>query len=297
MLAVAWQVYDRPTDEPSLRVAGWKQLHPGESDIEFVLTVPRSPNLVYVGGFLGGNPFKSTDGGASWSRVGDAPEDSFERAMLEALAFGFGNAVVDPTAPQTLYGADASRDVFKSTNGGASWARVWRSPRGTDVMALAIDPRRPSILYAGTSSHDRVLDDAGVLKSTDRGRSWRRTPLRASSIGFERRLAIAIDPRKPRTLYVTGGEFFYRSTDGGQSWTKLILRAAGLDPSALPLSPSTSSFGPITSLAIDPSRADTVYVAASDDRGFQNGQETFVLKSTNGGESWAVVARLKGRCT
>ena len=68
----------------------------------------------------------------------------------------------DPLAPTILYAG--TYDVFKSTDGGASWSATGLTGGG-DVLALAIDPRTPTILYAGTSS-------GGVFKSTNGGASW-----------------------------------------------------------------------------------------------------------------------------
>ena len=53
--------------------------------------------------------------------------------------------------------------VFKSTNGGESWNAVWPQ-HYESVYAMAIDPKAPATLYAGTS--------AGLLKSTNGGEDW-----------------------------------------------------------------------------------------------------------------------------
>src|SRR5262249_5908493 len=87
---------------------------------------------------------------------------------------------------------------------------VWTSlgPAGGRVAALAIDPRTPTTLYAGTS-----VD--GVFKSTDGGSSWvaANTGLTNTPIG-----ALAIDPLTPTTLYAGTGGGVFKSTDGGSSW-------------------------------------------------------------------------------
>ena len=50
--------------------------------------------------------------------------------------------------------------VFKSTDAGATWARIGE----VITYALAIDPITPGALYAGTYG--------GVFKSTDAGATW-----------------------------------------------------------------------------------------------------------------------------
>jgi len=84
-----------------------------------------------------------------------------------------------------------------------------------NITALAIDPQRPTTLYAGTS-------DRGVFKTTDGGASWGATGLTNVEVW-----ALAIDPVTPTTLYaVSGWQYYfgasyqklYKSTDGGANW-------------------------------------------------------------------------------
>ena len=117
------------------------------------------------------------------------------------------------------------------------------------MLSLALDPRNPRTLYAGT--------DVGLFQSVDGSRSWRPNYRRRGS-DFS---ALAIDPRNPTTIYAgtdyPGGAF--KSTDGGRNW-----RAAGLKGE------------PVQSFALDLSKPGTVYVAS----------DLHVFKSTNAGASW-----------
>src|SRR5262249_22178799 len=99
--------------------------------------------------------------------------------------------------------------VFKSTNGGTSWAAINSGLTSPSVYALAIDFSSPATLYAGTSFD-------GVFKSTDGGTSW--TAMN-SGLTNPNVFALAMDPSAPATLYggtVGGGVF--KSTNGGGSW-------------------------------------------------------------------------------
>jgi len=316
------------TRNGELRIAGWKQLQPGESPVEFVLTIPSRPNAVYAVTSPGGiyKSFKSTDRGSSWTPIADdaseglsllavdpsRPEtlygyrqfyDVVERPVGLAKSTDGGGTwrsanrglpdggvykiSIDPATPRTLYAAanvptesmapDAN-GIFKSTNGGRSWSRMWRSPRGNFVEALVIDPKRPSTLYAAASDQEATTR---LFKSTNGGRSWRRIGLWTGGIILAR-IDVAIDPREPGTLY-TVGDFAWegplssgilKSTDGGARWI----------PVKFGLSRSISA----NAVAVDRSRGNAVYVAASD-----LGHDAYVLKSTNDGKTWSVVARLK----
>ena len=145
--------------------------------------------------------------------------------------------------------------MYKSTNGGDTWAAVNTDLADNNyVRAFAIDPSRPSTLYAAPA--------AGVLKSTDGGSSWAavNTGLQFGNASVR---ALAIDDRTtPSTLYVgadivSGGVF--KSTDMTTSWQALN---AGL--------PDNTS---VNALASDPTTPSTLYA----------GTYRGVYKSTDGG--------------
>ena len=103
-------------------------------------------------------------------------------------------------------------------------------PPGAYVRAIAIDPRSPATLYAGT------YGGGGVYKSANGGTSWSAFNSGLTSTYVQ---ALAIDPSSPATLYVGiyGGGVF-KSTNGGASWsaansglTNLSVNALAVDPS------------------------------------------------------------------
>ena len=168
------------------------------------------------------------------------------------------------------------------------------------IDALVIDPRRPSVLYAGTG--------AGVFKSTDAGRSWTPSGLEPTTRGardhgrFEGRVwEIVIDPADSRVVYA-GTYGMYRSTDAGRTWR--LWRGAPRGGLAIhPSAPKTlyavdggsvwrSRDGgawrtvlrptkDISSLAVDPTRAGTVWAVGT----------AGVFVTRDGGSTW----RLRGR--
>jgi photosystem II stability/assembly factor-like uncharacterized protein len=140
---------------------------------------------------------------------------------------------------------------------------VTTGPDGGKVAALALDPVRPEILYAGTLG--------GVFKSFDGGETWvaKREGLhdeleRLPSSGV---IALTIDPTNTEVVYAaTGEEGVWKSEDGGESWT---FRFGGLELEG-------GGFHGIIAIAVDPVASRTLYAT---DRGF-------VFKSTDGAESW-----------
>src|SRR5262245_7202125 len=89
---------------------------------------------------------------------------------------------------------------------GVRWKAI--GPDGTDVVALAIDPRTSSTVFAGTLG-------AGVLKSSDAGANWVDAN---SGLPTTHVYALAIDPVTPSTIYAGTDAGAFKSTDGGQNW-------------------------------------------------------------------------------
>jgi photosystem II stability/assembly factor-like uncharacterized protein len=271
--------------------ASWSNENYGlRKDIVTTLAVnPATPSTIYAGTRSG--VFKSIDGGRNWNAI----NTGLVRPGVVAL-------VIDPLTPATVYLAanvsndfDASRGVFKSTDGGTTWNAANTGLGNGGVSSLAIDPVTPSILYAGWGG--------GIFKSTNGGSSW-------SPVGSGLSLidAIVIAPTTPTTIYAGGdssGGGMSRSTDGGVTWQKInsgltstFVKCLAIDP----ITPSTiyaglnggvfkslnsgNSWTPInngitntfiSSLAIDPVTPSTVYATASGGG---------LFKSTNGGNSW-----------
>jgi len=86
------------------------------------------------------------------------------------------------TAPEYVAGG-----LWKSIDGGANWRNVFPAT----VYAVAINPRNPATIYAGT--------DDGLERSTDGGENWTMIPG-----GPGRVTVLALDPQDPTTVYAGG---------------------------------------------------------------------------------------------
>jgi photosystem II stability/assembly factor-like uncharacterized protein len=161
---------------------------------------------------------------------------------------------IDPQTPATLY-AGTQGGVFKSADGGSSWAASSTGLTNLLVNALAIGAGTPVIIYAGTSG-------GGVFGSINAGASWApaNTGLTNSIVS-----ALAVDPTAPNVLYAGTDGGVFKSADSGASWTAANNGiTAGL---------------PIRGIAVDPHAPGTLYAATSGG----------VFKSTTGGTSWSAM--------
>jgi len=130
--------------------------------------------------------------------------------------------VTHPSDGRTLWIAAADGGIWKSTDRGDSWAPIMDDANAIALGAIAVDPRDPAILYAGTGEMSSNIDSytgAGIMKTTDGGNSW--WPIGLTNVGAFSRLVV--HPQNSNLIFAgatknNGG--FYRSTDGGVTWAR-----------------------------------------------------------------------------
>ncbi len=198
--------------------------------------------IVYAGTADG--VYKSTNYGTNWVLY-----SSNLHYVVLSLA-------VDPQQSSNVYAGTSGGGVFRSSNGGISWAAgsgFGSSGAPSHVNQIAIDPGTPSSLYAAT--------DGGIFKSVNRGSSWF-----VSSGGMTNFpvYGVVLEPQNPQTLYAQADGELYKSTTGGTNWLPLSL------------GPTYTNVR-VTGLTVDPSNPGTVYAGA----------HHTVLKSTDGGAAWS----------
>jgi photosystem II stability/assembly factor-like uncharacterized protein len=163
---------------------------------------PEYPGIVYAatGGILVKNP-NGRLGQTGWSGGGPSWEvvTNYKTQSSDVLAF-------DPLKPETQYVGGLG--LMKTVDGGASWRRSGLT--GIRVHALALDPKEPTVLYAGT--------DAGLFTSTDAGTTWRALGHRLTDAKV---FAVALDPEERQTIYAGTDTGVFLSTDRGATWSKL----------------------------------------------------------------------------
>jgi photosystem II stability/assembly factor-like uncharacterized protein len=122
---------------------------------------PHDPAVLYAGCDYG--VFKSTNSGILWRRASRGLVGSTSRFKL------VGSLAIDERHPRTLYAGLFPGGVFKTTDGGAHWRLVGLRRAGY-ILALAIAPQNPKILYAASAGYNGA---ATAWKSNDGGETWR----------------------------------------------------------------------------------------------------------------------------
>ena len=231
---------------PSMGVSGIV-IDPNNSNIMYISTGDPDGRHTYSFGVL-----KSTDGGNTWNSTG--------------LSFGYTHFFriydlrMHPTNSQILFAA-TSTGIWRTTNGGTNWNRVYNISHTSDIE---FHPTNPDILYF--SNFD------SVYKSTNGGTTWSKLtnglPTDSGS-----RIELAVTKAKPDYLYVIAaksnntGKGIYRSTDGGSSFTTQTTNV-----------PIGSQAWWDLCIAVSPTNADEVYIGG-----------VYMYKSTNGGQNFSSI--------
>lgn len=130
---------------PARAAAAWTPIGPYlTTAVNALAAEPNDPRVLYAATPSG--VYRTRDGAQTWqSAVAATP--------------GASLVVTDPLQPSTLYcEGRAISSVFRSLDGGASWARVGRGLPDTEAdTALAVSTAGPRALYFATS-------DRGVFK-------------------------------------------------------------------------------------------------------------------------------------
>ncbi|MCC7195807.1 MAG: hypothetical protein IT356_09655 [Gemmatimonadaceae bacterium] len=205
-------------DEVSAASIGDIAIHPRNADIVYVGT--GEPNNRQTSSF-GDGIYKTTDGGKTWTRMGLDSTQSI------------GRVVIDPKNPETVYvaavghlfGPNADRGVYTTTDGGKTWNKILYVDENTGATDIAIDQSNSNILYAATYQRRRsgcCFNGGGpgsaLWKTENGGRTWKKLTGNGLPSGEYGRLAIDVSRSNPSVVYVqieTSGGGDQPAAEGG----------------------------------------------------------------------------------
>jgi len=159
-------------------------------------------------------------------------ESDYRWRNVEIVGGGYVPGIVFSTAePGLVYARTDIGGAYRWNPDRQRWIPLldwvsWDEWNLTGVDSIATDPVDPDRVYllAGTYTNDWTDMNGAVLRSRDRGRTWRRTdlPFKVGGNMPGRNLGerLAIDPNDHRILYLgaRSGNGLWRSTDGGRSF-------------------------------------------------------------------------------
>ena len=220
----------------------WKPIFDDQptGSIGAIAIAPSDPDIIYVGSgeglqrpdlSTGDGMYKSTDAGKTWTHLG--LRDGQQIAQI----------IVHPRDPNRLYvavlghpyGPNTERGIYRSSDGGQSFAKVLGKDENTGGVDLAFDPADPNTVYAVLwEARQGPWENAawngpgsGLFKSTDGGDTWRPLTkgLPTFADGGLGRIGIAIAPSNAKRMYASvdarTNAGLYRSEDAGESWVRI----------------------------------------------------------------------------
>ena len=132
--------------------------------------------------------------------------------------------VAAPNDTDLLYLGTSDGQLFKSTDGAATWARLkpGLGKTGLSIDSIVIDPASTRIMYAGAWAVSDS-ESGGVFKSEDGGASWK---LLDETKGLSVR-CLAMAPQDSNLLIAGSASEnkklngAFRSTDAGRTWSRI----------------------------------------------------------------------------
>ena len=225
----------------------WEPLFDGQTaqSVGHLALAASNPNIVWVGTgeahtrshiSLGNGIYKSLDGGKTWSHMGLENTGRIARVVIHPLNAG----IVLACSQGHSYGPQPERGVYRTADGGRTWALVLHVDQHTGCSDLVMDPTNPNVLFAGfwqieikTWGRESGGPGSGIFKSSDGGITWRRLQGNGLPRNPHGKVALGIARSNPDHLYAlieTGdgvplrgvpqesGEL-WTSLDGGDTWT------------------------------------------------------------------------------
>ncbi len=226
---------------------------------------PNDPSHFYVA-YASGGLWKTDNNGTSFLPL-------FDKEMVMTI----GDIAVDWKRKTIWVGTgevNSSRSsysgtgIFKSTDSGKTWKHLGLG-ESHHIGRIILHPTDPNTLWVAVLGHlYSPNQERGVYKTTDGGKTWKRTLFVNDNTGA---VDLVTDPSNPNILYAAmwersrrawdfvesgNGSGIYKSTDGGNSWTLMTAK----DKSGFPHGEGAGRIG----LAITKEKGKTVLLAAID---------------------------------
>lgn len=184
-----------------------------------------------------------TAGCVPTSRVWQAHNDGLPTGVPVLALAG------DPASSQTLLaGTYDEHGLYRSEDGGATWAPMVHGLPPRPVHALLRPSTYPGVVLAGTGD--------GLYRSTDGGATWSHLLADPAQLPFA---IYAFSQEKEGSIYLGGDRnVLWRSDDGGATWVPL-------PPIARDLSVLSLAYNPVGDLLLAGSDRNGIYFSA--DRG------------------------------
>lgn len=246
----------------------------------------KDPAIIYAGTgesnmrnsvSYGNGMYKSTDGGDNWKKIGLDSTEHISKIMIHPE----NPEILFVAVPGALWSKSKHRGLYKSSNGGETWEKIFYIDENTGCADLLIDPTNPNILFISMWQFRRQPysfnsggNTSGLYKSNDGGKTFKEIKNGLPSKPFGR-IAMTLAPSDPKQMLAiveSSKTGLYISSDGGETWKS---QSATLNVTARPFYFST--------IVIDPKDPKRVYRPAFQFAYSSDGGYSFSEASYDGG--------------
>jgi photosystem II stability/assembly factor-like uncharacterized protein len=242
----------------------------------------KNKNTFYFGA-TGGGVWKTTDGGSNWKNISDKYFGSSIGAI--AVAPNDETIVYAGEGENSLRGnvSEGLGGMWRSDDGGRSWKNIGLK-EGRHIVRIIIHPKNPDIVWVAVIGHlFGAHEERGVFKTTDGGKTWKKTLYVNDQTGCS---DLVMEPGNPSVFYAgmwhvkrtpysmeSGGDGsgLYKSVDGGETWTNLS------NNKGLP-----KGIWGIVGVSVVPANTDKIFALIENANGG-------LFSSTDGGYTWTLV--------
>lgn len=167
-----------------------------------------------------------------------------------------------PTDPNTIYLGTPSGGIWKTTDGGSTWAPFSDQLASIGVSGIVVDHSAPNTVYILTGDGDGAdTYSIGIMKSTDGGATWNTTGLTWNVTNFVRGYKLRMHPTNSNIMFVVTNAGIFKTTDGWNTWTNV-------------------QGGSFRDIEFKPGDPTTMYATTSNS----------FYRSTNTGTNWSLVS-------
>lgn len=202
---------------------------------DIAVPTPRGETYTIWVASASGGVWKSTNEGTT-----------FEPVFESAPSTSIGDVTIAPSDPDTVWigtgeanifrSSMAGCGVYKSTDGGESWAHMGLAGTHT-IPRIVIHPEDTGTVYVASSGHEWTHnEERGVYKTSDGGETWDKVLFIGDQTGV---IDLVMDPLDSDVLYAAtwqrtrkrwndprnedgyDGSGVYKTVDGGRTWRSM----------------------------------------------------------------------------
>ena len=213
----------------------WRNVGPTRGGRVTAIAGVRSQPCTFYMGSTGGGMWKTDNCGESWTPISDGQIDTGSIGSIDVSESNPSVVYVGSGSAAIRSNVIIGRGAWKSTDAGRTWQFIGLR-EGGQIGSIRVHPTNPDIAWAAAlGSPFGPNEERGIFKTTDGGKSWKKTLFVDNEHGGR---VVAVNMANPNELYagiyrgfrkgwdiISGGPAtkggIYKSTDGGETWTKL----------------------------------------------------------------------------